>query len=89
MTVYTIFFTPSLRAQASTALFVRLGHARWDIENYGFWELVSDWNADHVHKHDPRTIEAFTLVAFLAYNIFRNFAAPRRSPSGLPSSPPR
>jgi len=38
-------------AQASTAFVVRLGHARWDIENYGFQELVSDWHADHVYKH--------------------------------------
>jgi Transposase DDE domain len=60
-------------AQASTALVVRLGHARWDIENYGFQELVSDWHADHVYKHDPRAIEAFTLVAFLAYNLFHVF----------------
>jgi hypothetical protein len=60
-------------AQASTALVVRLGHARWDVENYGFQELVSDWHADHVYKQDPRGIEAFTLVAFLAYNLFHVF----------------
>jgi len=28
-------------AQASTELVVRLGQARWDIENYGFNELVN------------------------------------------------
>src|ERR1700732_3138158 len=39
----------------------------------GFQELVSDWHADHVYKHDPRAIEAFTLVAFLAYILFRVF----------------
>ena len=60
-------------AQASTALVVRLGHARWDIENYGFNELVNGWHADHVYKHHPNAIEAFTLLAFLAYNLFHAF----------------
>ncbi len=60
-------------AQASTELVVRLGHARWDIENYGFNELVNDWHADHIYKHHPNAIEAFTLLAFLAYNLFHAF----------------
>jgi hypothetical protein len=60
-------------AQASTELVVRLGHARWDIENYGFNELVNGWHADHVYKHHPNAIEAFTLLAFLAYNLFHAF----------------
>jgi hypothetical protein len=60
-------------AQASTELVVRLGHARWDIENYGFNELVNGWHADHVYKHHPHAIEAFTLLAFLAYNLFHAF----------------
>jgi hypothetical protein len=34
---------------------------------------VSDWHADHVYKHDSRAIEPFTLVAFLAYNLFHVF----------------
>jgi hypothetical protein len=59
--------------QASTELVVRLGHARWDIENYGFNELVNGWHADHVYKHHPNAIEAFTLLAFLAYNLFHAF----------------
>jgi hypothetical protein len=40
-------------ARASTALVVHLGHARWDIENYVFNELVNGWHADHIYKHDP------------------------------------
>ncbi|HEX2715961.1 MAG TPA: transposase [Candidatus Acidoferrales bacterium] len=59
--------------QASTALVVRLGHARWDIENQGFNELVNGWHADHVYKHHPNAIGAFTLLAFLAYNLFHAF----------------
>lgn len=61
---------PSL---ASTELIVRLGHARWDIENYGFNELVNGWYADHVYKHDPDAIEAFYLLAFIAFNTFHAF----------------
>jgi len=52
-----------------TASVVRWGHARWDIENHGFNELVNGWHADHVYKHEPNAIEAFLLSAFLAYNL--------------------
>ena len=58
---------------ACTELVVRLGHARWDIENYGFNELVNGWHADHIYKHDPDAIEAFYLVVFIAFNIFHAF----------------
>jgi hypothetical protein len=68
-------------ARASTALVVHLGHARWDIENYGFNELVNAWHADHIYKHDPYAIEAFTLLAFLAYNLFHAFLARNIKPS--------
>lgn len=63
------------RAQTKTDLVVRLGHARWDIENYGFNELVNAWHADHVYKHHPKAIEAFCLVAYLAYDLFHAFLA--------------
>ena len=59
--------------QVSTERVVRFGHQRWDIENYGFNELVNEWHADHVFKHDSSAIECFLLVAFLAYNIFHAF----------------
>ncbi len=61
---------PSL---TSTELVVRLGHARWDIENYGFNELVNGWHADHVYKHDPDAIEALYLLVFIAFNLFHAF----------------
>jgi len=61
------------RAQASTERAVTLGHQRWDIENHGFNELVQDWHADHIYKHDSNAIEAFLLTVFLAYNLFRAF----------------
>ncbi len=62
-------------AKAPTGLVVRLGHARWDIENYGFNELVNGWHADHVYKHDARAIENFYLLTFIAFNLFHAFLA--------------
>ena len=59
--------------QAATEQAVGFGHRRWDIENYGFNELVNEWHSDHVYKHHPKAIEAFLLVAFLAYNLFHAF----------------
>lgn len=57
----------------ATASLVHRGHARWDIENHGFNELVNGWHADHVYhvyKDEANAIEAFLLTAFLAYNLF-------------------
>lgn len=62
-------------SMAPTGLIVRLGHTRWDIENYGFNELVNGWHADHVYKHDAAAIEAFYLLAFIAFNLFHAFIA--------------
>jgi hypothetical protein len=56
-----------------TARIVAWGHQRWDIENFGFNELVNGWEADHIYKHEAKAIEAFLLMAFLAYNIFHAF----------------
>jgi hypothetical protein len=75
MTVTTewIWVTTLATIQASTALVVRLGHQRWDIENYGFNEMVTQWNCDHVYRHQPNALVAFLLTAFLAYNLFHAF----------------
>ena len=70
-----IWVTTLPSAQLCTERAVGMGHQRWDIENHGFNELVNEWNADHVYKHDPGAIEAFLLIAFLAYNIFHAFIA--------------
>jgi hypothetical protein len=45
--------------QAPTERIVAWGHQRWDIENFGFNELVNGWEADHIYKHDAEAIEAF------------------------------
>ena len=70
-----IWVTTLPSTQVSTERAIRFGHRRWDIENYGFNELVNEWHADHVYKHDPHAMECFLLVAFLAYNIFHAFVA--------------
>ena len=68
-----MWVTTLTASEVSTEGVVRLGHARWDIENYGFNELVNAWHADHVYKHDARAMENFALAAFLAYNLFHAF----------------
>lgn len=70
-----VWLTTLSVAQARTEQIVRLAHMRWDIENHGFNELVNDWHADHVYRHDPRAIECFLLMAFLAYDVFHAFFA--------------
>lgn len=68
-----VWATTLPKAIAPTALVVRLGHARWDIENYGFNYLANAILADHVYKHDPNAIEAFCLAAFLSVNLLLAF----------------
>jgi hypothetical protein len=60
-------------AQAPTGAVVRLGHARWDIENDGFNELVNTWQADHVYKHEPAALLVFWLLAAICRNVFVSF----------------
>ncbi len=75
--------------QVPTARVVGFGHQRWDIENHGFNELVNDWHADHVFRHDPTAIECFLLVAFLAYNLFHAFLALNLKPAARHEKPQR
>jgi len=61
------------RATVSTEDIIRLGHARWLIENQAFNELVTHWHANHVYRHDPTAITAFWLTLMLVVNLFRAF----------------
>ena len=61
------------KAQASTGALVRLGHRRWDIENQGFNELVNQYHADHVYRHEPTAMLVFWLLTQLCLNIFIAF----------------
>ncbi len=60
-------------SRASTRAVVDLGHSRWDIENQGFNEAVTQWHADHVYRHHPTAILAFWLLTMLVMNVFRAF----------------
>jgi hypothetical protein len=82
-----VWVTTVPQSQASTARVVAWGHQRWDIENFGFNELVNGWEADHIYKHEPRAIEAFLLMTFLAWNIFHAFLALNLKPRLRDSKP--
>lgn len=64
--------TLSMR-QASTHAVVRMGHDRWGIENEGFNELVNQYYADHVYRHEPTAIMVFWLLTQLSLNVFTAF----------------
>ena len=68
-----VWVTTLPREQVTTGRAVGLGHQRWDIENYGFNELVNGWHADHVFKHESGAIECFLLMAFLTHILFHAF----------------
>lgn len=68
-----IWVTTLSLARADTATVARLGHARWDIENQGFNEMVTRWPADHVYRHHPAALLVFWLLAMLSFNLFFAF----------------
>jgi DNA gyrase inhibitor GyrI len=76
-----IWVTTLPAAIVPTGSVVYWGHARWDIENQGFNELVNGWYADHVYKHEPTAIEAFLLSIFLAYNLFHSWLTRNLKPA--------
>lgn len=49
------------------------GHDRWKIENEGFNELVTHWNADHYFHHHENSIEVMWLMLFMAYAVYHCF----------------
>jgi hypothetical protein len=61
------------KAHASTGAVVQIGHRRWDIENQGFNELVNQYHADHVYRHEPTAMLVFWLLTQLSLNVFIAF----------------
>lgn len=59
--------------QATTLTILKLGHCRWCIENEGFNEMVNEWSADHVYKHESTAMLVFWLMTMIAYNLFQAF----------------
>ena len=58
---------------APTRLVVQIGHGRWTIENQGFNQLVNEWHADHIYKHDLDAMVSLWLLVCLGYNHFAVF----------------
>ena len=52
---------------------VSICHAKWQIENKCFNEIVNIWNVDHVYRHSQNAISAFILFLFIVLNIFNIF----------------
>jgi hypothetical protein len=71
--------TPS-QQMIPTASIVRFGHARWQVENQGFNELVNDWHADHYFHHHPVSIVAVWLILFIAHAVFHAFVGRNLKP---------
>jgi hypothetical protein len=61
------------KTHATTGVVVRIGHGRWGIENQGFNELVNEYHADHVYRHEPTAIVMFWLMTQLCMNVFMAF----------------
>lgn len=51
----------------------RFGHARWDIENRGFNELVSSCHLNHAFRHHPNALLSMMLIISLAFNLMYAF----------------
>ena len=69
------------QGEAPTASVVRFGHARWQIENQGFNELVTRWHADHYFHHHPTSILALWLILFIAHAVYHSFISRNLKPS--------
>lgn len=68
-----LWVTTLSRERASTMAVVRLGHGRWTIENQGFNQLVNQWHADHVYKHEPQAMLVLWLLVTACVNLFLAF----------------
>ena len=66
--------------QVPTDSVVRFGHARWQIENQGFNEIVNSWNADHYFHHHPNSILSVWLILFIAHAVFHCFVSRNLKP---------
>ena len=58
---------------APTGAVVQMGHNRWGIENEGFNELVNQYHANHVYRHEPTAMLVFWLLTQLSLNVFTAF----------------
>jgi hypothetical protein len=68
-----VWATTLPKTRLSTRAGVALGHRRWTIENQGFNEMVNQWHADHVYRHQGTAILAMWLLAMICLNVFLTF----------------
>lgn len=68
-----IWVTTLSPEEVPTRHVVAFGHERWRIENEGFNELGTYWNANHYFHHHPVSIAAFWLMLFVAHTLFHCF----------------
>lgn len=66
--------------EAPTSSVVHFGHARWQIENQGFNEVVTDWHADHYFHHHPNSLMVVWLTLFIAHAVFHSFVTRNLKP---------
>jgi hypothetical protein len=69
------------RLSRRTAL--KIGRARWHIENTAFNQWVQHWNLSHVFHHSANALVALLLLWMLAFNllqlfVYRRLGRPRR-----------
>jgi hypothetical protein len=76
-----MWVTTLSQQRASTVAVARLGHSRWTIENQGFNQLVNQWHADHVYKHEPQAILVFWLLVTACLNLFLAFYSRNLKPA--------
>ncbi len=58
---------------ANSQTIAAFGHDRWKIENEGFNEVVTHWNANHYSHHHPNSILVLWLMLFMAHAVFHCF----------------
>ncbi len=68
-----IWVTTLPATEVSAETIAVFGHERWRIENEGFNELCTAWNADHYFHHHPVSITGLWLMLFIAHAIFHCF----------------
>jgi hypothetical protein len=68
-----VWVTTLSPSEVPTRYVVAFGHERWRIENEGFNELCTYWNADHYFHHHPVSIAALWLMLFAAHTLFHCF----------------
>ena len=62
---------------------LKIGRARWHLENTGFHQFVRYWNLNHVFRHTDNALLAVLLLWMLAFDllqlfIYRRLKRPRR-----------